>query len=273
MKTIDFLPERYRQATKRRRTSYWRLGVTVLFLVAFAAAAGGLFLIERDVRGRYEQTNALHAAAQAQQMLVANKQLELTELRNRAELATFLRHPWPRSRIVHEALVNLPQEVTIERLHLHVAERPKVRVAEAAAAVESTTPKIANAESDLTALRTALEAVDLLVTLEGITFDQPALHVYLQALAASKLFVKAELTSIEAVTGDSSGGEVRFAVRIVVRPGWGMPGGPSAEEAQPADEEKPADPVAEKESASKAWVADTALLQRPNIDAGGRVIP
>lgn len=257
MKTIDFLPERYRQATKRRRTSYWRLAVTGLFVVAFAGAAGGLFVIERDVRSQYERMNSLHAAAQAQQMLVANKQLELAELRNRADLATFLRHPWPRSRIVHEALSSLPEEVMIERVRLHTADRPKSRVSEAAApVVESTTKKAATAETDLHDLRAAVEAVDLLVTLEGMTVDQAALHVYLQSLATSRLFVKAELTSIEASTGDQSGGESRFAVRIVVRPGWGMTGGPSAEEMQP--------PTAETAG---------ALRNRYSTNAYGRTLP
>jgi Tfp pilus assembly protein PilN len=231
MKTIDFLPERYRQATKRRRTSYWRLIVTGLFVVAFAGAAGGLYFIERDVRKRWEHVNSLHAAAQAQQMLVAAKQLELAELRHRADLATFLRHPWPRSRIVHETLVGLPQEVSVERIRIHGAERPKMKTGEVVSsnAGEATT-KAATAETDLHDLRGTAEAIDVLVTLEGITLDQPALHVYLQTLAASKLFVKAELTSIEAATGDNTGGEAKFAVRIVVRPGWGMTGGPSLDE-------------------------------------------
>ena len=237
MKTIDFLPERYRQATKRRRTSYWRLIVTGLFVVAFAAAAGGLFIVERDVRRRYEHSNQLHAAAQSQQMLVASKQLELAAVRHRAELATFLRHPWPRSRLVHEALSGLPNEVTIERIRIHSTERPRTKVVEAAPLTsEEEAAKKADAEADLNELRAALEASELLVSLEGITKDQPALHVYLQSLAGSKLFTKAELTSIEALTGADDAGEAKFAVRIVVRPGWGMPGGPSAEEAEPVEE-------------------------------------
>ena len=258
MKTIDFLPERYRQATKRRRTSYWRLIVTGLFLVAFAAAAGGLFVVERDVRRRYELSNQLHAAAQSQQMLVANKQLELAAVRHRAELATFLRHPWPRSRLVHEALSGLPNEVTIERVRIHSTERPRTKVVEAVAVVaEGETTKKADAEADLNELRAALEAVDLLVTLEGITKDQPALHVYLQSLAGSKLFIKAELTSIEALTGADNASEAKFAVRIVVRPGWGMPGGPSAEEAEPVEEA----------------VTRNDATARPNVTLVGRSVP
>src|SRR5690606_34545237 len=47
--TIDFLPERYRQAKKRRHTSAWRLAVTLVFVVAFVGAAGGLYVAQRDV--------------------------------------------------------------------------------------------------------------------------------------------------------------------------------------------------------------------------------
>jgi len=275
MKTIDFLPERYRQATKQRRTSYWRLVVTGFFILAFAGAAGGLFLVERDVRRRYNDMNALHAAAQSQQMLVANKQAELSEMRKRAELATFLRHPWPRSRIVHEAMTSLPAEVTIERVRIHTTERPKTRVVEAAVpVVEGATPKAESAETDLEKLRAAIEAVDLLVTLEGITQDQPALHVYLQSLAGSKLFVKAELTSIEALTGDNNAGEARFAVRIVVRPGWGMPGGPSAEESEPSEAaDSQSETAMSRDSSSRVSSQSEFAEARIRANAAGRSIP
>lgn len=264
MKTIDFLPERYKQATKRRRTSYWRLIVTGLFVLAFASAAGGLFFIERDVRSRWEHVNSLHAAAQAQQMLVASKQLELAELRHRADLATFLRHPWPRSRIVHEALAGLPQEVSVERIKIHSAERPKAKSGEVVSSSGSeTTKKAATAETDLNDLRSTAEAIDVLVTLEGITLDQPALHVYLQTLAASRLFVKAELTSIEAATGDNTGGEAKFAVRIVVRPGWGMPGGPSLDEKLTPDASQPSDEIAGSPAAQTLEPVEVAERSSP----------
>lgn len=264
MKNIDFLPERYRQATKRRRTSYWRLVVTGLFIVAFAGAAGGLFFIERDVRKRWEHVNSLHAAAQVQQMLVAKKQLELADLRHKADLATFLRHPWPRSRIVHEALAGLPEEVSVERIRIHAADRPKVKTGEVASSngTEATT-KVATAETDLKDLRNTAEAIDVLVTLEGITLDQPALHVYLQTLAASKLFVKAELTSIEAATGDNTGGEAKFAVRIVVRPGWGMTGGPNPDEKLAPVASQPSEPVVTVQTVQELEPVEVAERSSP----------
>lgn len=235
MKPIDFLPERYRQAKKRRNTSYYRLGVTILFVVAFAAAAGGLHIKQLDVRRQSEHINKQYAAAQAQSALLANKQSELAKLNVYAALVTHLRHPWPKSRLIDELVAPLPSEVMLSKVEIMAVPRPAIATGEAAAAGSdtSTTAK-PSVETDLATLRSQAEQEDVVIQIEGTTHDQTALHLYLQSLLASKLFSAAELTSVEAAPSNGATEPTPTAVRkdrftavVKVRPAYGLPGGPS----------------------------------------------
>lgn len=229
IKIVDFLPEKYRQATKRRRTSYWRAVVAVLFVAVFAAAAGGVLLVEREVRREYDLVAVKHAAASTADLRLKEKEAELAELQSYADMITFLRHPWPRSRIVHELLVVLPDGVTIDKLLL-ISEIRAAAPSEAQAETGEVTEK--NVGTDLAALREAVAAADLVVRIEGMTDDQPALHAYLQRLIGPGFFIGAEVEQIEAVR-TANARTSKFTARVVVRPGWGMPGGPSEEDLPP----------------------------------------
>lgn len=228
-KPLDFLPDKYRQATKRRRTKYWRGVVVVLFLGVFAACAAGLTMVDRDVRRELAQVNARYATATAHELSLKQKEGRLGELREYADLLTFLRHPWPRSRIIDELFHGLPTTVTVDRLHLVYEAKP---TATPAAAPTDATPVAKTAATDLVELRATVEAQDFIVRLEGTTGDQSGLHSYLQSLVGRGLFVDAEVEQIEAVrtAGESAS---KFTARIVVRAGWGLTGGPTLEEAVP----------------------------------------
>jgi len=229
IKPLDFLPDKYRQATKRRRTKYWRGIVVVLFLGVFAACAGSLAMVDREVRRELDQVNARFAAAKTQDLLLKQKEAKHAEISEYADLLTFLRHPWPRSRIVSELFYDLPMHVTFDKLHMAYETRQGVPPVVAVATTEATVRTAAN---DLTDLRAALEVQDFIVRLEGTTGDQPGLHAYLQSLVGRGLFVDAEIEQIEAVrtAGVSA---AKFTARIIVRPGWGLSGGPLLEELAP----------------------------------------
>ena len=261
MKPIDFLPERYRQAKKRRHTSFYRLGVTMLFVLAFAAAAGGLHFKQLDVRRQSENINKQYAAAQSQSALLANKQAELAKLNIYAALVTHLRHPWPKSRMIDELIAPLPAEVVLSKVEILAAPRPAVTTGEATAAGSETEPKKPSVETDLAALRSQAEQEDILIHVEGTTHDQTALHLYLQSLLASRLFSAAELTAVEAAPTNGSTETSATAVRhdrftaiVKVRPAYGLPGGPALE-VPPAQVPTPGI------AASKT--ADTALTLAP----------
>jgi Tfp pilus assembly protein PilN len=235
MKTIDFLPERYRQAKKRRYTSYYRLAVTVFFIVAFAGAAGELHYKQHEIRKQSEQVNNQFAAAQAKSNLLASKQAELEKISVYAAVVTHLRHPWPRSRVLADLTEPLPEEVALTRIELRTAPREIVRTGEAASTGDTGEPKQPDIHTDLATLREQAEAEMVLIDLEGSTTDQTSLHLYLRALLASPLIHTAELTQVEAaaqssdVTVTETVRTDRFTAVVKLRPGWGLSGGPQTE--------------------------------------------
>lgn len=247
VKQIDFLPDKFRHAVRRRRASYWRVLVVFMFMGVFAAAAWGLQAVRSGVRREFEQTNVRYTAAQAQENLLKNREARLAELRAYADLVTFLRHPWPRSQLLEQLFAPLPDTVIIDKVHLANEQRP-VAAGDAAAAPGEAANEAApakTASTDLTELRKSVEANEVIVHLEGTTVDQPQLHAYLQRLKEGKMFRRADVESIEvARTEGGAAGVVaadasRFTARIVVRAGWGLPDGPSLDELTAASEPTP----------------------------------
>lgn len=226
-KQIDFLPERYRQAKKRRHTSYWRLAVTLVFVVAFTGAAGGLYVAQRDVRRRSLEIDKLHAAAQVQNALLATKQAELNKLNVYASLVTHLRHPWPKSKIFQRLTATLPPEIVLAKVHVRSTPKEKMTDGGEAATATTSEPTTPTIEVDLAEMQRKADEETVVVALEGTTRDQTVLHVYLQSLAGSPLFVTAELISVEAATGEQAAASGdRFTAAVHVRPSWNRPGGP-----------------------------------------------
>lgn len=245
MKTIDFLPDRYRQATTRRRTSYWRLVVTLLFVAAFTATAYGLHYVGREVRIHHASTATQLSSAERRADDVKRRDAQLAELENRAQLAAFLRHPWPRSQIVAEILQPLPDGVSVDKLRIANVPRPRPAAGGESASSESGEAPPADASSDLARLRDEAEANDVTVSLEGSARDLPELHDYVQRLTTSKLIADAELTSIDAAVGSTSDATddvnarrpaARFVIEVQIIPGWGLPGGPTMDSKQPTAE-------------------------------------
>lgn len=234
VKQIDFLPDKFRHAVRRRRASYWRVLVVVLFVAVFIAAVGGLQAVRRIVRHQFDQTNSRYTVAQAQEKLLKDREAKLAELRAHADLITFLRHPWPRSNLIEQLFAPLPNTVVIEKLHLGNELRPVPAAAASSEAATETNPA-RDASTDLVEIRKAVETNDVVIRLEGTTIDQPQLHLYLHQLAGGKMFRRADVESIEVAKTEAVAGGIvceasRFTARIVVRAGWGLADGPSITE-------------------------------------------
>ena len=100
-----------------------------------------------------------------------------------------------------------------------------------------TSPKVSESETeatpaegarrDLDALRTRLEAEDTVVHVAGLTQDNAALHQYVALLGESRLFTKAELSSIETLDPLEYDGTAQFNVQLVLAAGFGLKGGPT----------------------------------------------
>jgi Tfp pilus assembly protein PilN len=206
--------------------------IALLFVGVFAASAGGLFLVRRDVREEHALVSIKYAAATAADAMLKQKEARLAELRTHADLVTFLRHPWPRSQIMHELFAALPPSVTFDKLRIAAETRPAAPGGETGG--ETGEAPVKSVAADLAELRRLAETQDVVVRLEGTTADQPALHAYLQVLGANPLFASAAVEQIEAARSDDVR-TARFTVRVVVRPGWGLAGGPTPADATPAD--------------------------------------
>ena len=228
-KTVDFLPERYRRATSRRRASSWQLLITLGFIGAFAATAVGLHVVRRDVRSEHLRISFVYDAEKSKESLLTATETSAARLRAYADLKTFLHHPWPRSRVFESLFVPLPDDVVIEKLRIAAAPKNATDTRTAAAAPVDADAASRTPQTDLAELRRAVEALDVVVALEGTAGDPASLHAYLSRMTNDRLFSNAELESIEALRDERKSG-AKFTARIVVRPGWGLRGGPDAED-------------------------------------------
>jgi Tfp pilus assembly protein PilN len=228
MQDIDFLPAAYRQQTVHRKANVWRL----LVGGGFGAALVVSFLFQQylysqtarrldELKPQYEQVQSLAGR-------LATRQSELKAANRQADLYTFLRNPWPRTQLLAAALGQLPTCVTLREIHIArqqnaTGELPGIR-ANGKRDDEAETKKLDPAQRDLMRLYDENRSHATTLTLSGITSDTSVLQHYLVTLGKEKLFVKVELTSLEANHNERPG-TWRFAARLEIRPGYGQPGG------------------------------------------------
>ena len=247
---LDFLPTEYREASGRRKRVGWRAIVTVLFVAAVGSASAVQYSMRLGLQRELEQFRQQSVLVEAQAARVAALEHDVAAARHRAELVTFLRHPWPRTQILDAVVARLPDGLVLTSLRLF--EEPLPAGAEARVlSVEGQAVNRTPAERDLDRLRGEAEARRSVVLLEGTTDDAIALHRYLGELAECDLFAQTELTSLAGPDDrDDDEGEPapsRFMARLVLRPAWGHPAGPVPSE--------PAAPPATSESSLARGVA------------------
>jgi len=231
MQEIDFLPVQYRQKYARRQWRPWRVAVVTAFAVLLMAAVFG----QRDRKRRAETELAAivpqYDLAVGQNRRLAEIWTQLDAARNTAELLTYLRHPWPRTQLLAALLAPLPEGISLEELRI-THETPQGR------AVPERRPRAENAleggqlntlppaARDLTRLREEFDKTKTVVLISGTTSDTAALHRYLGELGGTSLFSRAELDSLQSA-GNQPAGTLQFRATLVVRPGYGQPGGPT----------------------------------------------
>ena len=245
MHEIDFLPAEYRQKNAGLQSQPWRL--VVLGLVGALVVAAALTQSQR--RKRLE-TELDEITPKYDAMVACNQGLEVVQqdldtARADAELFTYLRHRWPATRVLDVLLAPLPEQVVFEHVEIR-RETPSGRHAARPVSPEdrdSEAQRLAAlpaAARDLAELRGECDTVETVVTLTGTTTDSAALHCYLGQLGRIELFAKAELDTIDSElpaaaylhapsNGPAIVPQLRFSARLVVRPGYGLPGGPAPE--------------------------------------------
>ena len=227
MQDIDFLPAEYRnrQSTQRRRSRRFVVaGFVPLVLLGIGVAQ---WRADRHIRAQLEAIQPECRAFDMQVMQLADLRDELKQADARAELLTYLEHPWPKTRLLSAILEPLPETVMFRSVRI-ARERPfgrrQIR-SESEAEIDAT--QLPPATRDLKLLREECDRATVTMTLTGTTEDGIALHRYLDELTDQPLFDKVELKSLES---DRTNEEVmfRFEARLTVRPGFGQPHGPTA---------------------------------------------
>jgi len=234
MQEIDFLPVQYRQKYARRQWQPWRVAVVAAFAVLLVAAV----FSQRDRKRQAEKELAAivpqYDLAVRQNRRLAEIWTQLDTARNTAELFTYLRHPWPRTQLLAALLAPLPEGISIEELRI-TRETPQGR------AVPERRPRAENALEgeqlnalppavrDLTRLREEFDKTKTVVLISGTTRDTAALHRYLGELGGATLFSRAELDSLASAENQPAG-TLQYRATLLVRPGYGQPGGPTGPE-------------------------------------------
>jgi Tfp pilus assembly protein PilN len=225
---IDFLPASYYEVGLQRKHATLRVVVVVVFLsLVIFAAIYQQFLRSWTNQQLTDLLPQLDLAKQETQHL-AELQQSLQTAEKRADLFTYLRHPWPRSQILATLAEPLPDEIVLTEISILREPLPVANLAASQLAAkpgETALAKLDPAERDLLALREWCDRTQIVVKCSGLTDDPVSLHHYLEQLSHDSLLSKVEVGSVERVSADSNG-RIRFTARLLVRPGYGQPNGP-----------------------------------------------
>ncbi len=157
-------------------------------------------------------------------------QTQLKAAKAGAELYTYLHHPWPRSQLLAALVTPLPKEITLQQVQILRRAAPAAPSAAEAApldkkAEEDAQKTLSPAERDLAKFRARFDPMQTVVILTGTTTEIAVLHRYIGDLDATDIFDKAELDCSSSDPG--KGGTIHFRSVLLVRPGYGQPGGPT----------------------------------------------
>jgi Tfp pilus assembly protein PilN len=232
MHDIDFLPAQYTQRRSRRQTHPWRVFVVLAFVALVAVAAVAQRGRRQSLEADLAAVEPAYELAMQQNRQLGAVQAKLQRLRGLAALYAYLQHPWPRTQLLVGVLEPLPEDVTFERVQI-VREKPPApvngerQVRGENLPEEEQLAKLPPPERDLKRTRNVCDNMRTVIHLAGTTTDSASLHRYLGELGKNGLFVKAELNSLESVANNAKP-LMRFQATVLVRPGYGQPGGPTS---------------------------------------------
>ncbi len=115
---IDFLPAQYHQQNAYRQTKPWQIIVVTSFLGLVALLTISQNIRRRLVERELDGLTPAYELALSQKQRLAEVQTQLKQTECRAELITYLRHPWPKSQLLSALLSQLPEEITLQQLQI-----------------------------------------------------------------------------------------------------------------------------------------------------------
>jgi Tfp pilus assembly protein PilN len=222
MKTIDFLPDIYRQREALRRARIWWGCVVVIFSTAIAASALAQAWLRHNLHQQLDSLAPEYAQAQSQVQELTGLQAQSLRAGHEASLYTFLENPWPRTQLLAEIVRPLPESIRLTQIHIAEEEParsaiqagPRNAKAEEEAAARATPP-----EQDLARLQDENGRRQTTIEIDGHTTDVERLHKYLESVSSSPLIAAANIKSLEAAAANQQG-RTRFTLRVVIRPGY-----------------------------------------------------
>jgi hypothetical protein len=241
MKTIDFLPDIYRQREALRRARMWWSCVVVIFSGAIGASAVTQAFLRHGTQLEFDKLGSEFAQAQSQVQELSTLQSQILRASNEASLYTYLENPWPRTQLIAEIVRPLPVAIRLTRINIAEEEQAKNAIqvgprnlkAEEEAAAKATPP-----EKDLARLQDENERRQTTIEIDGHTSDVAKLHNFVGEVSRSPLVAGTTIKSLEAATNNQQG-RTRFTLRLIVKGGYcqrgldNLPAGPAPSSAAP----------------------------------------
>ncbi|HMC11440.1 MAG TPA: hypothetical protein VKH44_09125 [Pirellulaceae bacterium] len=222
MKTIDFLPEIYRQREALHRARLWWCIVFVIFSGAISASAMAQAWLRHGMAQQLEALTPEYALAQTQVQDLSTLQSQIVRASHEASLYTYLENPWPRTQLLAEVVRPLPGTIRLTKISLMEEESARTAIQigpRNTKAEEEATAKASAPEKDLAKLQEENERRQTTIEIDGHTSDVPRLHAYVGDISRSPLIAGATIKSLEAAPANQQG-RTRFTLRLMVRPGY-----------------------------------------------------
>src|SRR5438445_5227371 len=128
MKSIDFLPDSYRQRDALRRARLWWGIVVVIFGAAIGASAVAQTWLRHGLAQQLDALGPEYALAQAQVQDLSTLQSQIARAGHEASLYTFLENPWPRTQLLAEAVRPLPDTIRLTKISVIEEEQAKMAI-------------------------------------------------------------------------------------------------------------------------------------------------
>jgi Tfp pilus assembly protein PilN len=235
MKSIDFLPDIYRQREALRRARIWWALVVVIFGGAIGASSLAQAWLRHGLAQQLDLLATEYDAAQKQVQELSGLQSQIVRMGNEASLYTFLQNPWPRTQLLAELVGPLPESIRLTKISIAEEEQAKTAIQigprntklEEEAAAKASSP-----EKDLARLQDEVGKRQTTIEIDGHTTDVAGLHTYVADLSRSAMIATATIKSLEAALANQQA-KTRFTLRLMVRPGYAQRGDAALQAGQP----------------------------------------
>jgi hypothetical protein len=226
MKNIDFLPDIYRQQRVQRSARRWWCLVAGIFAVALLAAASSQWALRSSLQRELAHVEPKYAEALQRDVQLQMVRQEIVRAEEVANLYAYLAHPWPRTQLLAAVIRPLPASIELSEITIGFETLPPGAPLTPASGRGAAKEVPSPAAKDLATVRQECDARQATLSITGTALLLGDLHAYVDQLGKSPLIAAAHLKGVES-SSSAKIGEARFHIHVVVRPGYGQPGGPA----------------------------------------------